>query len=187
MVITISSTGFNSINQFNMNMKGFGLIQHHIMLVWTFYISMERSPWKHFSLILKLDYVSFKCFEIIQVRSKYQISTLSFSCIDWLWSSDAISWHKFGSTLAQVMAWCLRASSHYLYQYWLTIKGVLWYSYESSFTRGAHELNPQHVFKDYISFKSLLHTTGTNDLTHWGQMIHICLSDLTINGSDNGL
>ena len=59
------------------------------MLVWTFYIFMERSPWKHFSLILKLDY------ESIQVRAKYQIFTLSFSCIDWLWSSDTTWRHKF--------------------------------------------------------------------------------------------
>ena len=59
------------------------------MLVWTFYIFMERSPWKHFSLILKLDY------ESIQVRAKYQIATLSFSCNDWLWSSDTTWRHKF--------------------------------------------------------------------------------------------
>ena len=130
------------------------------MLVWTFSILMERSPWKHFLLILKLDYKS------VHVKSKYQICTLLFSCIDWPWSSDAIWWQKFGSTLAQVMAWHLRASSNYLNQCWLTIKGVLCHSSESSFTRGAHELNPQHVFKDYISFKLLPHTTGANDLTN---------------------
>ena len=38
-----------------------------------------------------------------------------------LWPSDAI-WHQTsGSTLAQVMAWCRQAPSHYLNQYWLTI------------------------------------------------------------------
>ena len=26
-----------------------------------------------------------------------------------------------------------------------------------------------------------------NDLTHWGRVTHICVSDLTIIGSDNGL
>ena len=31
-----------------------------------------------------------------------------------LWSSDAIWRHRSGSTLAQVMAWCLTAPSHYL-------------------------------------------------------------------------
>ena len=36
-----------------------------------------------------------------------------------LWSSDAIWRHETGSTLAQVMACCLAAPSHYLNQCWL--------------------------------------------------------------------
>ena len=39
--------------------------------------------------------------------------------------SDAICQHKSGSTLAQVMACCLMAPSHYLDQCWLVIKGTL--------------------------------------------------------------
>ena len=39
--------------------------------------------------------------------------------------SDAIWWHKSMSTLAQVMAWCLTAPSHYLNQCWLIISRVL--------------------------------------------------------------
>ena len=42
--------------------------------------------------------------------------------------------HRFRSTLAQVMAWCQMAPSHYLNHCWLTIKGVLWYSPENNFT-----------------------------------------------------
>ena len=38
--------------------------------------------------------------------------------------SDAIWWHRYGSTLAQVMAWCLTAPSHYLNQCWLIISKV---------------------------------------------------------------
>ena len=30
-------------------------------------------------------------------------------------------------------------------------------------------------------------TRGVNDLTHWGRVKHICVSNLTIIGSDNGL
>ena len=39
-----------------------------------------------------------------------------FLCFDLysLWPKDAIWWHKFGSTLAQVMACCLMAPSQYL-------------------------------------------------------------------------
>ena len=45
-----------------------------------------------------------------------------------LWLSDTIWWHKFGSTLAQVMACCLMAPNHYPNQCWFIIKGVLWHS-----------------------------------------------------------
>ena len=38
--------------------------------------------------------------------------------------SDAIWWHRSGSTLTQVMAWCLTAPSHYLNQCWLIISKV---------------------------------------------------------------
>ena len=38
-----------------------------------------------------------------------------------LWPSDAIWRHRSGSTLAQVMAGCLTAPSHYLNQCWLII------------------------------------------------------------------
>ena len=41
-----------------------------------------------------------------------------------LWPSDAIWWHRSGSILTQVMAWCLMAPSHYLVQCWLIIKDV---------------------------------------------------------------
>ena len=45
-----------------------------------------------------------------------------------LWPSDTIWWHRSGLALAQVMACCLIAPSHYLNQCWLTwliIKSVL--------------------------------------------------------------
>ena len=43
-------------------------------------------------------------------------------------------YHKSESTLAQVMACCLTAPSHYLNQCWLTISEVLWHSQEGDFT-----------------------------------------------------
>ena len=49
--------------------------------------------------------------------------------------------HTSGSTLAQVMACCLTAPSHYLNQCWLIVKGILWHSPKSYLT-SAHELNP---------------------------------------------
>ena len=55
----------------------------------------------------------------------------------WVYSlrpSDALWWHRSGSTWAQIMAWCLVAPSHYLNQCWLLINEVLWHSPESDFT-----------------------------------------------------
>ena len=49
--------------------------------------------------------------------------------INSLWPSDVIWWQGSRSTLAQVMAWCLTAPSHYPNQCWLIIIEVQWYSY----------------------------------------------------------
>ena len=57
--------------------------------------------------------------------------------------SDAIWWQRTGSTLAQVMACCLTAPSHYLNQCWLIISKVLWHSCEDNFTRDTSAINHQ--------------------------------------------
>ena len=56
----------------------------------------------------------------------WECRTLSFNS---LWPSDAIWRQRSGSTLAQVMACCLTAPSHYLNQCWLIISEVQWHSY----------------------------------------------------------
>ena len=53
---------------------------------------------------------------------------------DSLWPSDVIWRQGSRLTLAQVMAYCLTASSHYLNQCWLMISEVLWHSPDSNFT-----------------------------------------------------
>ena len=45
-----------------------------------------------------------------------------------LWPSDTIWRHRSGSTLPQVMAWCLTAPNHYQNLCWLPISEVLWHS-----------------------------------------------------------
>ena len=47
--------------------------------------------------------------------------------INSLWPSDTIWWQRSGSTLAQVMACCLSAPSHYLNQCWLIISEAQWH------------------------------------------------------------
>ena len=54
--------------------------------------------------------------------------------INSLWSSDAICWHLSRSTMAQVMACCLTAPSHYLNQCWLIISKVQWHLPEGNLT-----------------------------------------------------
>ena len=54
-----------------------------------------------------------------------------------LWPSDTIWWYSSGSTLAQVMACCLMAPSHYLNQCWLLIREVLWHTHVKNFTLSA--------------------------------------------------
>ena len=50
-------------------------------------------------------------------------------------ATDTIWWQRFGSTLVQVMACCLTASSQYLGQCWLIISNVQWHSSEGNFRR----------------------------------------------------
>ena len=66
-----------------------------------------------------------------------------------LWPSDAIWWQGSGSTLAQVMACCLMAPSHYLSQCWLIISEVMWYSHVGNFTGNAPDINNKNVLQNY--------------------------------------
>ena len=64
--------------------------------------------------------------------------------------SDAI-WRQWSwTTLAQVMACCLTAPSHYLNQCWLIIRGVLWHTSESSFAGIAQGIDSGYEFEKYI-------------------------------------
>ena len=67
-----------------------------------------------------------------------------------LWPNDAIWGHRSGSTLAQVMACCLTAPSHYLNQCWLIISKVLWHSSEDIIIRRFEDTNEKSKIEDYI-------------------------------------
>ena len=62
------------------------------------------------------------------------INTVMSEEVNSLWPSDSIWRHRSMSTLAQIMASCLTAPSHYLSQCWLMISEVLWRSPNSNFT-----------------------------------------------------
>ena len=60
-------------------------------------------------------------------RKKRQEQRQSLQWKSWsrfLWTSDAIWQHTSGSTLAQIMIWCLTTPSHYLNQCWLIISEI---------------------------------------------------------------
>ena len=76
------------------------------------------------------------------------------------------------------MTCCLTASSHYLNQCWLIIKGqgVLWHSPESNFTGNAQDINSWNKFKITI-LKLFPHFPGANELKQF--------SMLRVNNSNN--
>ena len=74
--------------------------------------------------------------------------------------SDAVWWHRPGSRLAQEMACCLMAPSHYLNRCWLVIKGVLWHLPECNFKSHITNVSRLHLF-----LKLLAILPGANELT----------------------
>ena len=66
-----------------------------------------------------------------------------------LWPSEALSQNSSVSSLAQVLAWCLMAQSHFLNQSWLTTNEILWYSPEGNFTGNAKDISPWYEFEKY--------------------------------------
>ena len=81
---------------------------------------------------------------IVQLWKSYRIQNLCLrSFVNSLWFTDTKWQHRFWSTVAQVIAWCLMAPSHFLNQCWL-INGVLWQSHECNFT-SAKSLRGQWV------------------------------------------
>ena len=80
--------------------------------------------------------------------------------------SDAI-WRQWSwTTLAQVMACCLTAPSHYLNQCWLIIRGVLWHTSESSFAGIAQGIDSGYEFE-----KDILKNTFKSPR---GQWVNVC-------------
>ena len=99
----------------------------------------------------------------------------------------------FMITLTQIMACCLMAPSHCLTNAgWLNINEVLKQTPDSNFTRSKISIHKLSLKVALLKLK--LHFPGDNELimfmitlTHWGRVTHICVSNPTIIGSDNGL
>ena len=71
-------------------------------------------------------------------------------------------------------------------QCWLIISGVLWHPHRDVFRGNAHDIDLLTWIWILLMFIQL-HLPGVNELTHWGRVTHICIGELTIIVSDNGL
>ena len=92
---------------------------------WTYFYN-----WLHFHSE-KITYHILNIYHILNMQPSIPSpNTAAMHCditylnVNLLWPNDAIWWHRFGSTMAQVMAWCLTAPSHHLNQCWLIITAV---------------------------------------------------------------
>ena len=79
-------------------------------------------------------------------------------------SHDAMRLHRPGSTLAQIMAWCLRASSHYLNQCWQIISQVLWYSSEYNFPHEMLKISINNISFKITNWRLQPHHREDNEL-----------------------
>ena len=87
------------------------------------------------------------------------------------WPQDAPSFHNSGYIISNLTSICLSASVYAMSHWTAANHCFLWNFTKWWFTKVAgSKLRQSH-----------------NCLTHWGRVTHICISKLTIIGSDNGL
>ena len=101
-----------------------------------------------------------------------------------LWPSDAVWWCRSGSILAQVMACCLTAPSHYLNQCWLIINKIQ--SSNNHLRVISHEVPQPSITKIILKITCLkFHSnlSGANKLTHYGLVMSSTVETLynTVN------
>ena len=78
---------------------------------------------------------------LIEAMTLCQSNVNAYSFLNSLWPSDAIWRQRSWSTLAQVMACCLTAPSHYLNQCWLIISEVQRHSPDRNLMRYVPTIN----------------------------------------------
>ena len=95
-------------------------------------------------------------------------SKVQWNLINSLWPSYVIWQHMSGSTLAQVMAWCLMASSHYLNQCLLLLimRVVLWHLPWINVIRNVQDIYLWSIFDTSLKITNLIlqpHLSGANE------------------------
>ena len=108
-------------------------------------------------ILLTLYMLNFLYGNIKKIYLHFLSSWQHWGTVDSLWLSDAIWQHRSGSVLAQVMAYCLTAPSHYLNQCWLVVSEVRWQSFEGNLTQDTSVTNYWTELENWLSkfsFKS---------------------------------
>ena len=100
-------------------------------------------------------------------------ASLSAIPVNSLWPSDAIWRQRSGTTLAQVMACCLTAPSHYLNHCWLIISKVEWHSSKGNFTRDTSAIYHWNYLKNQVPKMSLKFPRG-----QWVKQICMYIEDV---------
>ena len=87
------------------------------------FITVYRKFEKKNAQIQQTSLKSFKWENLGSIKCPFLLSGLI--TLNSLWPGDAILWHRFGSTSAQVIGCCLMVWCYYLKQCWLIINGFL--------------------------------------------------------------
>ena len=142
---------------------------------------------RYFSLIYSYLSAKFHCHWCNRAIFQCQWSSLGVWLIrdtnTLLWPRNTMWQHRSGATLAQVMACCLTAPSHYLTQCWLIISKVQWHSSESNF-KEIHQLSTTKINLKITHRKFRSNLPGPKDL-NWanratfiqflGYELHLCV------------
>ena len=122
--------------------------------------SIYHRPWlAHIFISVCINAISIICDDLCIFLFQQLIKWISWHTINnstfyfteevnSLGPNDAIWRQRSGSTLAQVMACCLTAPSHYLNQCWLIFSKVEWYSSKDKFTRDTSAINPWNFLEN---------------------------------------
>ena len=121
---------------------------HYLNQFWLIVSSFDPQKWTDCCKIL----INVQRFVLKKIH--FKIASILFlpQCINLLWPSDAMWWHRTGSTLARVMACCLVAPSHYLNQCWLTISKVPCHSSEGIIIRRSEDTITAFSWKQITEF-----------------------------------
>ena len=105
--------------------------------------------WINVTIELNIANSGPSCNNMMTIQASYANGVEPRWQFNTLWPSDTIWWPKPESSLAQVMACCRMATSHYLNQCWLFISEILWNSPEGNFAGNTQDIYLWYQFENH--------------------------------------